>query len=35
MTPPDHARVAGTASQLDGGDVLPDLRVEVSEIFSR
>jgi Uma2 family endonuclease len=35
MTPPDHARVVGAGSELDGGDALPGLRISVAEIFTR
>jgi Uma2 family endonuclease len=35
MTPPDHTRVVGGDAELEGGDVLPGLRIAVREIFTR
>lgn len=35
MTPPDHTRVAGPQATLDGADALPELRVQVADVFAR
>lgn len=35
LTPPDHVRTVPETGELDGGDVLPDFRCKVEELFAR